>query len=117
MIAHVVSIEGPVLDSVLARRIASVHGLQRTSARIQERASGVACSFLTSTGKDVGTFFWAHGRGLEIAIVCRSGPEDGRNVDEIGMAELTSLAERSAQTERPEKRRPSDGAGTGTSPR
>ncbi len=94
MIEHVVSIEGPVLDSVLARRIARVHGWQRTGARIQERVSGVARSFLTSTDEDVGTFFWAQGRGPEIAIVFRSGSEDGRTVDEICMAELRSLAEK-----------------------
>jgi len=92
MIEHVVSIEGPVLDSVLARRIARVHGWQRTGARIQERVSGMARSFLTSTDEDVGTFFWAQGRGPEIAVAFRSGSEDGRAVDEICMAELMSLA-------------------------
>jgi very-short-patch-repair endonuclease len=92
MIEHVVSIEGPVLDSVLARRIARAHGWQRTGARIQERVSGVAHSFLTSTDEDVGTFFWAEGRGPEVAIVFRSGADDGRTVDEICMAELKSLA-------------------------
>lgn len=94
MIEHVVSIEGPVLDSVLARRIARVHGWQRTGARIQERVSDVARTFLKSTDEDVGTFFWAHGRGPEVAIVFRGGAEDGRTVDEICMAELRSLAEK-----------------------
>ncbi|MFS2135766.1 DUF3320 domain-containing protein [Duganella sp. Dugasp56] len=94
MIEHVVSIEGPVLDSVLARRIARVHGWQRTGARIQERVSSVARSFLTSTDEDIGTFFWAQGRGPDVLVVFRGGSGDGRTVDEICMAELRSLAEK-----------------------
>ncbi len=92
MVEYVVSVEGPILDSVLARRIARVHGWQRTGARIQERVSGVARTFLHSTDEDVGTFFWAPGRGPEVPISFRGGAEDGRTVDEICMAELVSLA-------------------------
>lgn len=42
MIEHVVQVEGPVLDAVLARRIARAHGWQRTGARIQERVGQLA---------------------------------------------------------------------------
>ncbi|MES2103725.1 MAG: DUF3320 domain-containing protein [Pseudomonadota bacterium] len=94
MVAHVVNIEGPILDSVLARRIARTHGWQRTGARIQERVSSVARSFVTFTDEDIGVFFWAQGRGPELPVVFRGGSEDGRNVDEICMAELRSLAQK-----------------------
>jgi hypothetical protein len=42
--------------------------------------------------EDVGVFFWANDRGLEAAIVFSGDSEAGRNVDEICMAELVSLA-------------------------
>jgi very-short-patch-repair endonuclease len=92
MVEQVVAIEGPVLDTVLARRIARAHGWQRTGARILDRVSAVAASCFTSTEEDVGVFFWAHDRGPEVPIVFREGAEEGRNVDEICMAELVSLA-------------------------
>lgn len=94
MVDHVVDIEGPILDSVLARRIARVHGWQRTGARIQERVSGVAKAFLKSTEEDVGTFFWANDRGPEMPVSFRGGSEAGRTVEEISMAELKSLAQK-----------------------
>lgn len=42
MVACVVQQEGPVLDAVLARRIARAHGFQRTGNRIQERVERIA---------------------------------------------------------------------------
>jgi very-short-patch-repair endonuclease len=92
MIEHVVSIEGPILDAVLARRIARAHGWQRTGARIQERIANMARAFLTSTEEDVGTFFWAEGRGPDVVVAFRIDADSGRTVDEICMAELKSLA-------------------------
>jgi hypothetical protein len=94
MIEYVVNIEGPILDKVLARRIARAHGWQRTGARIQERVSTVARSFATSTDEDIGVFFWAQGRGPEVPVVFRGGADDGRNVDEICIAELRSLVQK-----------------------
>lgn len=92
MVEYVTDIEGPVLDSVLARRIARAHGWQRTGARIQERVSSVALSCLKFSEEDIGVFFWAHARGPDVPVMFRGGSEVGRNVDEICMAELVSLA-------------------------
>ncbi len=94
MIAHVVEIEGPVLDSVLARRIARAHGWQRTGSRIQERVRALAGSSHQSTDEDVGTFYWAPTRGQELPVVFRQSRDDeaSRNVDEICMPELVALA-------------------------
>lgn len=92
MIEQVAAIEGPVRDTVLARRIARAHGWQRTGARIQERVSSIALSCLKSTEEDVGVFFWANDRGPEVPLVFRSAPDVERSVDEICMAELVALA-------------------------
>ena len=93
MIAHVVEVEGPVLDTVLARRIARAHGWQRTGSRIQERVEALAATAIRTIEEDVGTFYWAAARGPEIPIVFRrSADESVRAVDEICMPELVDLA-------------------------
>jgi very-short-patch-repair endonuclease len=92
MVEHVAHVEGPVLDTVLARRIARAHGWQRTGARIQERVTAVATKVLTATEEDVGTFFWHGSRGPDEPVHFRSGGEESRGVDEVCLAELASLA-------------------------
>ena len=93
MIAHVVEVEGPVLDTVLARRIARAHGWQRTGSRIQERVEALAATAIRTIEEDVGTFYWAAARGPEIPMVFRrSTDESVRAVDEICMPELVDLA-------------------------
>lgn len=93
MIAHVVEIEGPVLDAVLALRIARAHGWQRTGARIQERVEALAAKAHRTTEEDVGTFYWAISRGPDVPIAFRKATEEAvRTVDEICMPELLALA-------------------------
>ena len=93
MIAHVVEIEGPVLDAVLARRIARTHGWQRTGSRIRDRVEALAAKEFRKTDEDVGTFYWPTGQSADGAIVFRRAVGDTtRAVDEICMAELAALA-------------------------
>lgn len=93
MIAHVVEIEGPVLDAVLARRIARAHGWQRTGSRIRERVEALAARQFKTTKEDVGTFYWPAGQSPDGPIAFRRPAEDAaRAVDEICMAELLALA-------------------------
>lgn len=93
MIAHVIEVEGPVLDAVLARRIARAHGWQRTGSRIQEHVDALAAEAHRSTKEDVGTFYWAAARGPELPIQFRKAAEESaRTVDETCMAELVALA-------------------------
>lgn len=93
MIEQVVSVEGPVRDEVLARRIARVHGWVRTGARIQERVVRLASQHYGSEAEDVGTFFWPKEENLPGLVRFRR-PVDGtaRSVDEISLAELRALA-------------------------
>ncbi|KVD78940.1 DNA helicase [Burkholderia sp. ABCPW 14] len=90
MIDHVVSIEGPVRDEVLARRIARVHGWVRTGARIHERVVRLASQHYKTENEDVGTFF----RLKTDDTVEFRRPADGaaRSVDEISLDELRALA-------------------------
>ncbi len=93
MIAHVVEVEGPVLDGVLARRIARAHGWHRTGSRIRERVKRLAAKHFKTTEEDVGTFYWPVGISLDGPVAFRKpAAESVRAVDEICMAELCALA-------------------------
>ncbi|NTV95862.1 MAG: DUF3320 domain-containing protein [Thiobacillus sp.] len=93
MIAHVVEIEGPVLDAVLARRIARAHGWQRTGSRIRERIEAMAAKEFSRTEEDVGTFYWPAEQSPDGPIVFRRAVGvAARAVDEICMPELLALA-------------------------
>jgi len=93
MIAHVVEVEGPVLDAVLARRIARAHGWQKTGSRIRERVDGLAVQYHQTTEEDVGTFYWGDGRGPKMPVPFRrAADESARTMDEICMPELVALA-------------------------
>lgn len=93
MIAHVIEVEGPVLDTVLARRIARTHGWQRTGARIQERVDAVAAKVHRTTQEDIGTFYWPADKSPEMPFAFRrAADESARTVDEICMPELVALA-------------------------
>lgn len=92
MIAHVVEVEGPILNGVLARRIARAHGWQRTGSRIQERVDGIAAKTHQTTQEEVGTFYWVKGSGPETVVAFRrAAAESVRTVDEICMPELIAL--------------------------
>jgi very-short-patch-repair endonuclease len=93
MIRHVVQVEGPILDAVLARRIARAHGWQRTGGRIQERVCDIAQRQHSETREDVGVFFWFGPSGPGAVLQWRRAADDaGRPVDEICMEELCALA-------------------------
>ena len=93
MIAHVVEVEGPLLDAVLARRIARAHGWQRTGSRIQERVDSLAAKVNQTTKEEMGTFYWAANRGPELPIAFRrTVGNNARAADEICMPELVDLA-------------------------
>jgi very-short-patch-repair endonuclease len=93
MIAYVIEVEGPVLDSVLARRVARAHGWQRTGTRIQKRVDALAAIAHQVTQEEVGTFYWPQNIGPEIPLQFRSVANNvSRAVGEICMPELISLA-------------------------
>ena len=92
MIAHVVEVEGPVLDTVLARRIARAHEWQRTGARIQERVETLASTAIGTIEEGIGTFYWAPERGPDTPITFRcAADESTKATDEICMPELVNL--------------------------
>ncbi|WP_233237846.1 DUF3320 domain-containing protein [Bordetella sp. LUAb4] len=94
MIAHVIAHEGPVLDGLLARRIARAHGWLRTGGRIRERVFQLARTRYRTTDEEVGTFYWPEHLDPAAEPPFR-GPADEDSVraaDEISLQELASLA-------------------------
>lgn len=94
MISHVVSKEGPILDTILARRIARAHGWVRTGAKIRERVASIASRGHRHTVEDVGDFYWpAHVTNDSSVVFRRPADEDNiRATDEVSLVELGALA-------------------------
>ncbi len=94
MVEWVVLREGPVLDAVLARRIARAHGFQRTGSRIQERVGQVARRLFETTEEGGGTFYWPRGLATHSDVPFRwpLNDDSARGVEEICERELVSLA-------------------------
>ncbi|MEC5387748.1 DUF3320 domain-containing protein [Uliginosibacterium sp. H3] len=94
MVEWVVQHEGPVLEAVLARRIARAHGFQRTGSRIQERVEQLARQRFTSTEESAGSFYWPDGvaPGSAVAFRWPTDEDSARGVEEICEQELLSLA-------------------------
>ncbi|HEX8595697.1 MAG TPA: DUF3320 domain-containing protein [Pseudomonas sp.] len=93
MIAHVVSEEGPILETNLARRIARAHGWVRTGAKIGDRVASVARLHHRFTVEDIGEFYWPVGLSDAEAVFRRpSDDESIRPADEISLVELAALA-------------------------
>ena len=94
MIAHVVHKEGPVLDSILAQRIARAHDFARTGSRIVTRVADIAGRYHRNTQEEKGTFYWPDHYETDSKVrFRRPGTAEGmRSVDEICLPELESLA-------------------------
>ena len=94
MVEWVVQHEGPVLDAVLARRVARAHGFQRTGSRIQERVEQIARRLSDSTEEAGGTFYWPRGVDIQAKFdFCWPSDDDSaRGIEEICEPELVSLA-------------------------
>jgi hypothetical protein len=102
MIAHVVESEGPILDVILARRIARAHGWVRTGAKIRDRVDQLAKQrFRFHDESQVGVFYWPTSLKEDQEVVFRqSADEDSlRSLMEICLAEIASIASKfSART-------------------
>ena len=94
LLTQLVQHEGPVLDGVLARRIARAHGFQRTGSRIQERVEQIARRLFDATKEAGGTFYWPRGVDTHAEFAFRKPSDEGsaRDIEEICQPELVSLA-------------------------
>lgn len=93
MIDQVVAAEGPILDAVLSRRIARMHGWQRTGTRIQTRVESLAGRAHLFTREAHGRFFWPKAISPEAPFPPRKNWSAlERPVEEVCLPELVALA-------------------------
>jgi very-short-patch-repair endonuclease len=93
MIEYVVSIEGPILDMALTRRIAGAHGFQRSGGRIQARINDLIPADLPMHSEGDTTYYWPRGATpSSMFMFRRPHGERRRSVDEICAMELAALA-------------------------
>ncbi|QKZ04050.1 DUF3320 domain-containing protein [Pseudomonas eucalypticola] len=96
MITYVIDQEGPVLDTVLARRIARAHGWVRTGSRIRDRVDQLAKGrFRSHEEEQVGVFYWPAALEHDGLAVFRGADEEDaiRSLMEICLPELGALVE------------------------
>ena len=93
-IADVVDAEGPILDSILFRRVARAWGLERTGSRIVERLRFLVPRAIASTKDGDRTFYWPTGV-LPVAWnryrVAGGDESSRRNVAEVCLEEIAAL--------------------------
>jgi very-short-patch-repair endonuclease len=90
LIVGIVEAEGPILDEALARKVARVHGWQRTGVRIVGRVKELASKKFQVTREEAGVFYWPASMVAGQQAPFRYGAN--RAVDEICDEELVSLA-------------------------
>lgn len=93
MVAHVVSIEGPIYDDLLVRRIARFHGFQRAGSQIKDVVLDVVERRFPRSMEGDRKVFWPEG-SLRIMETCRIGNSDARDHGDIPETELTALAKK-----------------------
>jgi y4mF family transcriptional regulator len=92
MAAHVVAVEAPIFEDLLARRIARIHGFDRAARRIRTIIAGVVDAKFKRTIEKGRKIIWAEAANTHEMPPFRSAPLDVRNHLDIPLAELASLA-------------------------
>lgn len=93
LITAIVQTEGPIRDELLVRRIARIHGFQRTGGQIRNRVLSLAKRQFMKSREDIGEFFWPDQEAIRNWRVFREVyPDDDRTLGDIPFEELKVLA-------------------------
>ncbi len=93
-VQKVIGEEGPVLDSVLFKRVARAWGLERTGSKIVERIRSIVPRDVVRTKDGDKTFYWPAGASPDdwkLFRVAGSAHQSKRHVDEVPLEELAAL--------------------------
>ena len=91
LIGHIVEKEGPILDSLLVKRIARAHGFQRSGSVIHERVLEIAKRYFHIKPDQVGGSFVWRDDGLPdrwVKFRIPTSEESTRKIEEIAFEEL-----------------------------
>ncbi len=94
MIRYIISVEAPVHEDVLIRRIARHHGFRRAGRQIRELLSRLARQHQDFSEESVGKFYWRTGTvKYRLAPARYTGRDDDlRKVEHIAKEELKAIA-------------------------
>jgi hypothetical protein len=92
MVAHVITIEGPIFDDVLVQRIARAHGFARAAGRIRETVLDAVERKFPRSMEDGRKIFWPENADKSQFPPFRNSSADARDHTDIPLVELAALA-------------------------
>jgi hypothetical protein len=94
MVAHVISVEGPIFYDLLVHRVARAHGFGRAAGKIREIILDVIEQRFPRTSEGGRKIVWPEGTDTTKPPSFRYGSLDDRNHVDVPLVELASLARR-----------------------
>jgi hypothetical protein len=92
MVAHAISLEAPIFEDLLARRVARAHGLARATRKLVEIIQEITEGKYGRTREDDRTVVWPKQGEIGQLTPFRAAPLDLRDHVDIPLEELASLA-------------------------
>ncbi len=92
LVAHVISVEGPIYGDILAMRIARAHGKDRTGSTIQKLVLDAIDNRFPHTREEDRDLFWPEGLRTDWPFPYRRSADGVRSHSDTPLAELASIA-------------------------
>jgi len=92
LVAHVITVEGPIYGDILAVRIARAHGKDRTGSAIQKLVLDAVTDRFPRTNEEDRNLFWPEGTRTDKPFPYRRSAEGVRSHSDTPLAELASVA-------------------------
>ena len=92
MVAHVVSVEGPIFEDILVDRIARAHGLKRSGNLITQRVINFLPSNISRSTEGIRSVIWPSGKQAGKVHTFRKDVSQTRNHEDTPVEELAAIA-------------------------
>jgi Protein of unknown function (DUF3320) len=92
LVAHVITVEGPIYSDILAIRIARAHGKDRTGSTIQKIVLDAVDHRFPRTREENRDLFWPEGSQTDAPFPYRQSIEGVKSHSDTPLVELASIA-------------------------
>jgi transcriptional regulator with XRE-family HTH domain len=92
MVAHVIAVEGPAFEDLIARRIAPAHDRSRATRKLVEIIQQITAARFPRTKEDDRTIVWPERAEIRDLVPFRPASLDVRDHSDIPLIELAALA-------------------------
>jgi hypothetical protein len=92
MVSHVISVEGPIFDDLLARRLARAHNISRATSKIKTIIRKLIDRKFQRTKERARTIIWPDNADPKKWMQFRPASPDVRDHSDIPLVELAALA-------------------------